>query len=350
MIDTKTQNEKPPARLHAILARRGSYAVVFRRGPSDKVALIGWDRRNDTFTLGQWFRGRIYPLRCDLSLSGKHLIYFAAKYGRVNPVEKCVREELEKKHLGSILQWEEAHPEWSHSNFMAELEAYHRESEHEEKLIRNEHQQEFQRMEKLADWHDYSWTAISRTPYLKALSLWWHGTGWNGGGIFESETGFYLNRPPEWIAKTIPGVQDRGFKELPLTDELREQCWGTQGECMMVYDFRLKRDGWRYLENANPGWFYEKTLPNEWILRKEFPGGDESWHEIYWERHCLLDADGKVLLDGKEWRWAEYDDYRKRIVYAENGAIYALELKLPLEPKQLYDFNGMIYKRISALY
>ena len=38
------------------------------------------------------------------------------------------------------------------------------------------------------------------------------------------------------------------------------------------------------------------------------------------------------------------------IVYAENGAIYALELKLPLEPKQLYDFNGMTYQRIAAPY
>ena len=93
----ETQTEKVPARLHAILARRGSYAVVFRRGPSDKVAVIGWDRSSDTFTLGQWLRGRIYPLRCDLSPSGKHLIYFAAKYGRENPMEKRICEELKKR-------------------------------------------------------------------------------------------------------------------------------------------------------------------------------------------------------------------------------------------------------------
>ena len=97
MIDTKPQNAMPPARLHAILARHGAYAVVFRRGPSDKVAVVGWDRSNDTFTLGQWLRGRIYPLRCDLSPSGKHLIYFAAKYGRENPVEKRICEELKKR-------------------------------------------------------------------------------------------------------------------------------------------------------------------------------------------------------------------------------------------------------------
>ena len=103
-----TQKPKSPARLHAILARRGPNAVVFRRGPSDKVAVIGWNRSNDTFTLGQWLRGRIYPLRCDLSPKGEHLIYFAAKYGRVNPVEKIVREEMERR-VGNFYNW---YDEW----------------------------------------------------------------------------------------------------------------------------------------------------------------------------------------------------------------------------------------------
>ena len=345
-----TQKTKSPARLHAILARRGPNAVVFRRGPSDKVAVIGWDRSNDTFTLGQWLRGRIYPLRCDLSPKGEHLIYFAAKYGRVNPVEKIVREEMERR-VGNFYNW---YDEWQRnqtSDFESFIEAKHREAEHEEKLIRDEHRQEFQRMEQSADYHDYSWTAISRTPYLKALSLWWHGTGWNGGGIFESEREFYLNRPPEWIAKTIPGVQDRRFKELEPTSELvQEFGWGHHGECWMVYGRRLIRDGWREVDYEN-GFAFEKELPNGWILRKECPADDYSpLDEVYWERHLLLDADGKTLIKGKDWRWADFDSYRKRIVYAENGAIYSLELKLPLEPKQLYDFNGMTYQRITAPY
>ncbi|MFO0774023.1 MAG: hypothetical protein U0172_05090 [Nitrospiraceae bacterium] len=36
-----------------------------------------WDRRTDRFTLGQWFKGRIYERRCDLSPDGTHLLYFA---------------------------------------------------------------------------------------------------------------------------------------------------------------------------------------------------------------------------------------------------------------------------------
>ncbi len=66
-----------PPRLHVLLARDAPHAVVLRRGPSKTVCFIGWDRRTDTFTVGQWLRGRIYERRSDLSPDGKHLIYFA---------------------------------------------------------------------------------------------------------------------------------------------------------------------------------------------------------------------------------------------------------------------------------
>lgn len=66
-----------PARLHAILARDAKSAVVFRRGPSKSVCTMLWDRRRDTFCMGQWMRGRIYERRADLSPDGKFLIYFA---------------------------------------------------------------------------------------------------------------------------------------------------------------------------------------------------------------------------------------------------------------------------------
>jgi hypothetical protein len=66
-----------PPRLHVLLARDAPRSLVLRRGPSKTVCAIGWDRRNDTFTVGQWMRGRIYERRSDLSPDGRHLIYFA---------------------------------------------------------------------------------------------------------------------------------------------------------------------------------------------------------------------------------------------------------------------------------
>jgi hypothetical protein len=68
-----------PARIYAILARDEPVGVIFRRGPSKQVLLIRWNIRDDTFEIGQWFRGRIYERRCDLSPNGKLLIYFASK-------------------------------------------------------------------------------------------------------------------------------------------------------------------------------------------------------------------------------------------------------------------------------
>jgi len=62
-----------------IVARKSPTVVIFRRGPSQWVQLIKWDTDTDTFELGQWFHGRIYEKRCDLSPDGSLLIYFAQK-------------------------------------------------------------------------------------------------------------------------------------------------------------------------------------------------------------------------------------------------------------------------------
>lgn len=64
-------------RLHVLLARDAPLGLVIRRGPSKHVATLLWDRRKDTFQLGQWLNGRIYERRSDLSPDGKHFIYFA---------------------------------------------------------------------------------------------------------------------------------------------------------------------------------------------------------------------------------------------------------------------------------
>lgn len=66
-----------PARLHIIFAKSSNKAVIFRRGPSKQICTLLWDRGKDTFTLGQWLKGRIYERRCDISPDGKYLIYFA---------------------------------------------------------------------------------------------------------------------------------------------------------------------------------------------------------------------------------------------------------------------------------
>jgi hypothetical protein len=71
-----------PARLWVYLARDAPIGAILRRGPKEWVQMNHWDTKNDIFTPGQWFHGRLYPKRGGLSPDGKLLIYFAAKYHR----------------------------------------------------------------------------------------------------------------------------------------------------------------------------------------------------------------------------------------------------------------------------
>ena len=52
-----------------------------------------------------------------------------------------------------------------------------------------------------------TWTAISRTPSLTAIALWGQGDTWGGGGMFTSNTRYWL----EANAKTFLIRDDSGF-------------------------------------------------------------------------------------------------------------------------------------------
>lgn len=112
----------PPryCRLSLIFAREAPIAVVLRRGPTQWVELICWNTADDSFQLGQWLHGRVYPERCGLSPSGKLFVYFAMKYGR---------------------------PDFKGG-------------------------------------YERTFTAVSKPPYWTALAMWPEGSTWGGGGRF----------------------------------------------------------------------------------------------------------------------------------------------------------------------
>jgi len=66
--------------LYCILARAADVGVIFRRGPSKQILLIGWNLKTHTFEPGQWFKGQIYVRKSDLPPDGTKLVYFAAKH------------------------------------------------------------------------------------------------------------------------------------------------------------------------------------------------------------------------------------------------------------------------------
>lgn len=118
-----------PARLFVLLARNAPVGVILRRGPSDWVQLIHWDTQRDIFKPGQWFHGRIYERKCDLSPNGQFFVYSAYK-----PENRIVNPDYGDR-----------------------------------------------------------WTAVSKPPYFSALALWTYGSPYGGGGYFLKNKTLMLN-------------------------------------------------------------------------------------------------------------------------------------------------------------
>jgi hypothetical protein len=241
-----------------------------------------WNRKTDAFRVGQWFHGRIYERRSDLSPDGRHLIYFAMN-GRW------------KSETGG------------------------------------------------------SWTAISRAPWLKAIVLLGKGDCWYGGGLFTSDKTYWVN-------------DGDGHRNLRDCREVRRDTrfaptryYG--GECPGVYYVRLQRDGWLLRDPSNAGQgdctVFEKNLPKGWILRKfaHAQVGSPPGKGCSWDEHELENPESKSLLKLPAWEWAELDG--KRVVWAEKGCLFASSIRSAKhlgEPKQLHDFNGMVFEPIAAPY
>ena len=150
----KLPPERIPARLHVILAREASKAVVFRRGPSDQVCTLGWNLETDTFTMGQWLKGRIYEYRSDLSPDGELMIYFATDYRHPDTIQQFA-EKLREEKFGprneDPLDWK---------NISRQVEEHNRQMEE----IRLTKSAELDKFAATPEASSPSWTAISRAP------------------------------------------------------------------------------------------------------------------------------------------------------------------------------------------
>ena len=71
---------RPKCTLYPVFAAASPRAVIYRRGPSNRTCLIAWDRSDDSFEIGQWFKGTVKPGWGGLSPNGEWLVSFLAKY------------------------------------------------------------------------------------------------------------------------------------------------------------------------------------------------------------------------------------------------------------------------------
>ena len=268
------ENEKFPARLHILIAREAKSALVIRRGPAKKVCTFTWNREDDSFQIGQWFKGRIYERRSDISPSGEHWIYFAANH------------------------------------------KYHAEAKG-------------------------SWTAIAKTPWLKAIALFSKGDCWHGGGLFVSDITYWINEGygHETVFDTTRVVKNHTYQP--------ENYFG--GECLNVYYNRLLRDGWIH---AAKGKAFEKKLTNSWTLRKicKSSTNQPKGKSVYWDEHELITNSGETF-SRPDWEWADWVD--NSISYAEHGCLYKMFIESNnnlSEPILLHDFNSYKYEELKAPY
>jgi hypothetical protein len=192
-----------------------------------------------------------------------------------------------------------------------------------------------------------SWTAISRAPWLHAVTLYGKGDCWQGGGLFTSNRKYWLN-----------GCHFLVRQGFGLAEDQKYQPEGSFGaECPSVYYRRVLRDGWTLRMTAGPGrvspcTIFEKTLPYGWILRK-FAYADCNHPEgsgVYWDEHEIEHPQQKALLSMPKWEWAEWDG--KALLWAEKGLLYraAIDPAGPMSPKMLYDFNAMRFEPREAPY
>lgn len=65
------------ARIHLLAAKSAPVVTILRRKPSKLFHVINWNTQTGELTYGSWFRGKLYPLRCDVSFDGRWMVYLA---------------------------------------------------------------------------------------------------------------------------------------------------------------------------------------------------------------------------------------------------------------------------------
>lgn len=222
----------------------------------------------------------------------------------------------------------------------------------------------------------YSWTAISKPPYLTALALWPKGDCWGGGGLFDSEWGLRLNhRPIPWDAK--PDQHEMQLADgFTLPPKLKIEPLGEHsgwGEDQPIMSMRLERDGWVLVTREVAGTRPERpsrfgvTFDPPITMQKPIgpnPQGTGLFLHTYlhakYERNArkdvetanIVDGEGRVMVELGRIDWADLD-HNRDVIYANEGCLFRLSTvglrrngELP-EKRLIADLNAMEFEPIE---
>jgi hypothetical protein len=182
----------------------------------------------------------------------------------------------------------------------------------------------------------FSWTAISKPPFLTALALWQKGDGWGGGGLFKNESEILLNHRADEMTLV------EGFK---LPKKIKIKPFGERpgwGEDSPILDTRLTRDGWNLLQSGQliehksgaPIWI-EFNPPIIWSrlnsaihsleLREAINGLRERNGAWYITEHFVFDKNSNETISLGKTDWADWDR-NGELLFAKDGRIFRLGL------------------------
>lgn len=274
-----------PCRLSVFLSRKAPVAVVLRRGPSAWVQLALWHRDSDRIEPGQWFHGRVYERRCDLSPDGSLFLYFAAKHGLRRQHSRPVSEDIGE-----------------------------------------------------------AWTAISRPPYFTALALWPNLGSWYGGGVFRTDKQLELDvacsLEPHPDFRPPPGYkfQPMAGATAPWEQRLLRDRWVLVQRGFDPRNHRRvgEREIWTKPHPEAPVALFREV---EDVDFGRYGGiyGDTFWIEA-----------GDELLPLPGVTWADWDSW-ERLVLVRDGCLIAARLAgMRLEEQVLYDFNPLRPEEVAT--
>lgn len=209
----------------------------------------------------------------------------------------------------------------------------------------------------------FSWTAVSKPPYLTALALWPKGDGWGGGGLFETEHKILLNHRAEEMQLAEGFTLPRNLQIEPFG---QRPGWG---EDSPIVDARMSRDGWRMVQDGeaiehkrgayismelNPPIIWSKSHPQlrRYELQEHIHGLHQQDGPWYIVEHFVKDLDtGSVIsLGSAEWAdWCHSGD----LVFAKAGQLFRLGfsakgiLRKLNTSHLLIDLSDRIFKEVT---
>ena len=219
-----------------------------------------------------------------------------------------------------------------------------------------------------------TYSAVSKPPFFTALSLWFKGDAWGGGGLF-SHNGRRINlnhrRDPHRQGYDEMALGD-GFKAPPMSiTPLHEHSGGGEDDPIRFY--RMKRDGWALVaKGSQSNWqgfsspyhfaqrkptIYEKRPKAvigfaQWGLRltSKYTGERQGRWNV--EEACIANVWGKTVLEIGRVDWCDLD-HNGDVLWAWAGKLWRMNycrdpraFKLA-QPKLLGDFNDMVFEEME---